>query len=250
MLRTPSLVAAACLALAVARAQDEHALTRDEVSVIKKKLVAVFEAFGTPAGYSLEHENYNLPTETYKNSGSGLYNPIGASADRRFGTQKQTEAEGKAMQQEYQKKMAEAQAKGDYQEMARLGQEMGQKAGQMQVKANAAQKEPIEVNVNLNSNPGAVIDPDMVVFERPGVIALKSNVENGAERISVYCDPVSLKDTRQLSRVDMKMPEAGVAAKTLVLSVSIEITGPVAEIEPWVKKANTAGVLAQIDRTK
>ena len=175
---------------------------------------------------------------------------MGGSADRRFGTQKQAEAEGKAMQEEYKKKMSEAQAKGDYQEMARLGQEMGQKAGQMQMKANAAQKEPIEVSVSLNSNPGAVIDPDMVVFERPGVIALKSSVENAAERISVYCDPVALKETRQLSRVDMKQPEGGVARRTLVLSVSIEITGPAAEIEPWVKKADTGRVLAQIDHGK
>ena len=250
MFRKSSLVAAACLCIAVAHAQDERSLTRDEVSVIKKKLVAVFEAFGVPAGYSIEHENYNLPTEAYKNSGTGLYNLIGGSADRRFGTGKQAEAEGKAMQQEYQKKMAEAQAKGDYQEMARLGQEMGQKAGQIQVKANEAQKEPIELNVNLNSNPGAVIDPDMVVFEKPGVIALKSNSENGSERISVYCDPVSLRETRQLSRVDMKQPEGGVARRTAVLSIAIEISGPAAEIEPWAKKANTGSVLAQIDKAK
>jgi len=250
MFRKSSFVAAACLFIAVASAQDERSLSRDEVAVIKKKLVAVLDAFGVPAGYSLEHENYGLPTEAYKNSGSGLYNLIGASADRRYGTQKKTEAEGKAMQQEYQKKMAEAQAKGDYQEMARLGQEMGQKAGQMQMKATNAHKEPIDVTVNFNSNPGAVIDPDMVVFERTGVIALRSNVENESERISVYCDPVSLRDTRQLSRVDMKQPENGVARRTLVLSVSIEISGPAAEIEPWAKKADTGRVLAQIDPPK
>ena len=44
------------------RAQDEKSLTRDEVSVIKKKMVAVLDALGQPAGYSLEHDNFNLPT--------------------------------------------------------------------------------------------------------------------------------------------------------------------------------------------
>jgi len=29
------------------------------------------------------------------------------------------------------------------------------------------------------------------VFEHPGVIALKSNVENGSERIAIYFDPVA-----------------------------------------------------------
>jgi len=250
MVRLSSLIAAACLCIAAAGAQDERSLTRDEVSVIKKKLVAVFESFGVPGGYSLEHENYNLPAEAYKNSGSGLYNLIGASADRRFGTQKAAEAEGKEMQKEYQKKMADAQAKGDYQEMARLGQEMAQKAGQIQAKASAVQKEPVEVTVNVNSNPGTVIDPDMVVFERPGAIALRSNVENGQERVSVYCDPVSLKETRQLSRVDLKQPEGGVSRRTAVLSITIEVSGPAAEVEPWVKKADMGKVLAQIDPSK
>ncbi|HUI10073.1 MAG TPA: hypothetical protein VL221_07075 [Bacteroidota bacterium] len=250
MLRRSVLATAACLSICVASAQDEQSLTRDEVSVIKKKLVAVLDAFGIPAGYAPESEHYNLPAEAYRNQGTGLYGLTGASADRKYGTQKQSEEEGKAMQQEYQKKMAEAQAKGDYQELARLGQEMGQKAGQLQMKASTAQKEPIGVSVNFNSNPGTVIDPDMVVFERPGVIALRSNVENGAERVSVYCDPVSLKETRQLSRVDLKQPEGGVARRTTVLSVSVEITGPAAEVEPWVKKADTGKILAQIDPAK
>jgi hypothetical protein len=238
------------LAAGGARAQDEKSLTRDEVSVIKKKLVAALDALGQPAGYSIEHEDFNLPTEAYKNSTSGKYNLIGASASRRFGTQKKTEEESKDLQKEYQKKIAEAQAKGDYAAMSTLAQEMQQKAGAMQLKATETQKEPIQVTVSLNSNPNAVIDPDAVVFEHPGVIALKSNAENGTERIAVYCDPVSLRETKQLSRVDLKQPEDGVARRTLVLSVSLEVTGPVPEIEPWVKKVDSKKVLSQIDPGK
>ena len=73
-----------------ARAQNENPLTRDEVSIIKKKMVAVLEALGQPAGYSLEHENFNLPAEAYKNTNTGKYNLISGSADRKFGTQKKT----------------------------------------------------------------------------------------------------------------------------------------------------------------
>jgi hypothetical protein len=249
MFRSFSLPVIAVLFLVAGgvRAQDEKSLTRDEVSVIKKKLVAVLEALGQPAGYSVEHESFNLPTEAYKNSNSGKYNPISASANRQFGTQKKTEDESKDLQKEYQKKVAEAQAKGDYAAMSKLALEMQQKAGAMQLKATETHKDPIQVSVYFNNNPGAVIDPDAVVFEHPGVIALKSNVENGAERIAIYFDPVSLKDTKQLSRVDLKQPKDGVARRTLVLSASIDITGPTAEIEPWAKKVDSKKVLSQID---
>ena len=249
MFRPSSLLFAGLLALASAGAlsQDEKSLTRDEVSVVKKKLVAVFEAMGQPAGYSVEHENYNLPTEAYGNSGSGKYNLIGASASREFGTEKQTEEANKDFQKEYQKKMAEAQAKGDYVAMSKLAQEMQQKAGQMQMKATESHKEPVRVSVSFNSNPGAVIDPDMVVFEHPGVIALKSGVENGSERIDIYVDPVALRETKQLSRVDLKLPPDGVAKRTAVLCAAIDVTGPVAEIETWVKRIDLKKILSQID---
>ena len=252
MFRSLSLLVIPVLFLATgdARTQDEKSLTRDEVSVIKKKLVAVLEALGQPAGYSVEHEGFNLPTEAYKTPNNSKYNLISASADRKFGTEKKTEDESKDIQKEYQKKVAEAQAKGDYAAMSKLAMEMQQKAGALQLKATETHKEPIQVNVWLNSNPNAVIDPDAVVFEHPGVIALKSNAENGTERIAVYFDPVSLRETKQLSRVDLKQPEDGVARRTLVLSVSLEVTGPVPEIEPWVKKVDSKKVLSQIDPGK
>ena len=230
-----------------APAQDEKSLTRDEVSVIKKKMTAVFEALGQPPGYSVEHEEFSLPTEAYKNSNTGKYSLIGGSAHRRFGTEKKSQEESKDLQKEYQKRIAEAQAKGDYAEMANIAKEMQQKSGQMQLRATEGHKDPVEISLSLNNNPGAVIDPDMVVFEHPGVIALKSGVENASERIDIYFDPVSLKDTKQLSRVDLKHPEGGVAKRTLVLDISIDVTGPPAEIEPWVKKVDVKKVLAQID---
>jgi hypothetical protein len=233
-----------------ARAQDEKSLTRDEVSIIKKKMVALLESLGQPAGYSIERDNFSLPTEAYKNSRSGKFNPVGASASREFGTQKKSEEESRDFQKEYQKKVAEAQAKGDYAAMSTLAQEMQQKAGQMQLKATESHKDPIHVNVQLNSNPNAVIDPDMVVFEHPGVIALKSNVESGNERIDIYFDPVALRETKQLSRVDLKQPEDGVSKRILILSATIDVSGPAAELEGWVKNVDVKKALAQIDAGK
>jgi len=250
---TASLTAAALLLVCGARAQEENPLSRDEVGSIKKKLVNVLDALGQPpAGYSIEHESFNLPTEAYKAQKTNLYNLIGAGADRKYGTQKKTEAANEDMQKEYQKKLLEAQAKGDYQELGRLSQEMQKKMSEAQLKAVEGNKEPIDVRISFNSNPGATIDPDAVLFERAGVIALKSADDNskGKTRVHIYFDPVSLKDTKQLSRVNMKQPEDGVARRTTVLNATIELYGPAADVEALAKKIDTKKVLAQIDTAK
>jgi hypothetical protein len=244
-------VAAAFVLLPFAHAQNENPLTRDEVSVVKKKLVSMLEALGNaPAGYAMESEHFSLPTQAYKNSEGSLYNPIGASADRSYGTQKNAEKASEDLQKEYQKKMAEAQAKGDYVAMSKLAQEMQKKSGEIQLKAVEGRKDPIRINVHLNSNPGATIDPDAVVFERAGVIALKSTAEGSQGQVWVYFDPAALKDTKQLSRVDMKMPDGGVAKRMAVLNATIEFSGPPADIQAWAKTIDTKKVLAQIDSAR
>jgi hypothetical protein len=239
--------------IAVAGAQEENSLTRDEVGAIKKKLVNTLEALGqAPTGYAVERESFNLPTEAYKDQSKGRYYPVSAGANREYGSGKAAEKASTELQEEYQKKIAEAQAKGDYQAMSKIALEMQQKAGAIQLKAVEGKKEPISVHVIFNSNPGATIDPDAVVFERSGVIALKASDEGGSTkgRVSVYFDPVSLKNTKQLSRVDLKQPEGGISKRTAVLSVTVEFSGPLAEIEPWVKKIDTNKVLSQIDSAK
>ena len=244
---------AALLLVHEVQAQRENPLSRDEVAVIKKKLVNVLEALGQPAGgYAIEHENFNLPTEAYKNTESSLFQPVSASADRTYGTQKQAEKQNEDLSKEYQKKFAEAQAKGDYQAMAKLSQEMQKKSGEAQLKAVEGKKEPVTVTVNLNYSAGATIDPDAVLFERSGVIALKTKDQSSTdkERVYIYFDPVLLKDTKQLSRVDLRSPEKGVAKRITVLHVTIELYGPAGEIEPLAKKVDVSKVLAQIDAAK
>lgn len=250
--RVTALVVALFVAAGV-RAQDENSLTRDEVAQFKKKLVKVLEALGQPpAGYSMEHESFNLPTDAYKDQSTGRYYPLSAGAERNYGTQKKAQATSEELQKEYQKKLLEAQAKGDYQEMGKISQEMQKKMSETQLKAVEGNKEPVSVSVHCNGNPGAVIDPDAVLFERPGVIALKTANEGspGHARVAIYCDPVSLKETKQLSRVNLKQPEGGVAKRSVVLSVTIEFSGPASEVEPWAKKVDTKLVLAQIDAAR
>ncbi len=252
MLRRLSSLALALAVLVVwnAKGEDENPLTRDEVSVIKKKLLAAFDALGQPPeGFTVASEHFNLPTEAYKNKSNGMYYLLSPSADRNYETGKQAEKTGKDLEKEYQKKMLDAQAKGDYQGMAKLAQEMQQKMATAQSNAIGGHKEPIAVSVRFNSNPGATIDPDAVVFERSGVIALKNVSDPSSEkiRIAIYVDPVALKETKQLSRVDLKQPEGGVSKRTVMLSATIELSGPAADVEAWAKRVDTKKVLAQID---
>jgi hypothetical protein len=248
--RLSLIVILVSLFLGIAVAQNSVPYTRDEVATLKKKLVGALDAVGQPpAGYTKEKENFNLPTEASKNSDNGLFYPAYGSGDRTFGADKSAEKSQKDLEKEYQKKIAEAQAKGDYAAMGTIAQEMQKKSGELQLKKMEASKVPIEIRISINSNGGEAIDPDGVLFERTGLIALKEKSEGNEEksRVRIFFDPVNLKDTKQLSKVDMKMPEKGVKSKTAVYNITMEFDGPTAEIEAWAKKIESGKVLAQID---
>lgn len=247
----PFLLAALVLTVCRVQAQDQKSLTRDEVALFKKKLVALFESLGqAPAGYSMESESFNLPTDAYLKEGTSQYSPTDASASREYGTKKSAENASKDLEKEYKKKIMEAQAKGDYQEMSRLSQEMQKKYSELSLKTEEGKKEPIRVTVGLNvGGGGGVIDPDAVVHEQAGVIALKdlaASPEQGIVRI--YFDPATLKDTKQLSKITLSYPEGGVAKRTTVLHAIISLNGPAADIEAWTKRVDFKKVLSQIDR--
>ena len=234
-------------------ASEEVQLTRDEVTVIKRKLMAVSEALGQPpSGYAKEEESFNLPTESSKMEKTGTFYPLYASAHFKFGggADKKAKKSQKEIEAEYKKKMMEAQANGDFQELSRLAQEMQQKAGKAQLEAENAKREPIEISLQFNSHPGQAIDPDAVVFEKPGVIALRFKTGGDEEkvRIVVYFDPVHLKDTKTLSRVDLSDKQnKGVTNKTTIQHATIELTGPTAVVEAWAKGIATSKVLSHID---
>ncbi len=227
--------------------QEPATLNRGEVSVIKKKLVAALEALGSaPKDYGLENESFNLPTEAYPNGSK--WNPTYGSANRRYSTSVGKEKAEKDLQDEYQKKILAAQAKGDYAAMGKIAQEMQQKMAQSQMKASEVQKDPIEVNVQLNNNPGTTVDPDAVLYEKPGMIALKTqqDINSGKERVLVAFDPVTLKKTGEVSRLDLNVPNDGVSDKTAVMTIVIDLYGPSAEVEAWAKRINTGSVLSQV----
>ena len=232
-------------------AAEQNMLTRDEVTGLKKKLVAVSNAMGQPpAGYAKEDEQFNLPTEVYKKEGSGKYQWVTPSMTSRFsgGGEKKAKKSQEQLQQDYEKKMAEAMAKGNYQEMAQLAQEMQKKAGEAHLAEVEGRKVPIEIHIMLNTYENQTLDSDMIVFEKPGVIALiTDNKDENKNRLIVCFDPVTLKETKTLSRLEFNQPEDGVSKKTAVLNATIEIIGPAAEINTWAKQINTGAVLGQID---
>lgn len=233
-------------------AQDQIALTRDEVSVLKKKLQGAAEALGkSPEGYTKEDEDFYLPTESYRQQ-SGNFSPASPSVTYRFGggSEQKKKKSSQDFEKEYKKRMAEAQAKGDAQEMIKISQEMQKKAGEMQLEEIESSKEPVQVTIRLNAESSQAIDPDGVLFESQGVIGMRVDHDEtqGRSRIAVFVDPVSLQDTKNLSRADMKMPEEGVKEKTKVLNVTVEMEGPADIVEPWAKALAVKKVLAQIDR--
>jgi hypothetical protein len=109
-------------------------------------------------------------------------------------------------------------------------------------------KEDMMVNIQFNMNPYAGIDPDGVLFEKPGVIALaSSDVQNQSGQVVVYFDPVALRETETLARVELSTPQDGVSNRSGVFNVTISLNGPVDEIQALAKNINTSAVLAVID---
>lgn len=245
-----------CLAVAAPsnlRAEDDL-LTRDEVSSFKKKLVAVLDAFGAPPkGFAKEKDDFSLPTNFYKSEGK--LQPVNGSATRRLAIKGVMDAEKgqKALGEDYQKKVLEAQAKGDYAEMARVMQEMQAKASENSLsgmKAKSEKKEPIELRVSLNESADEGIDPDEVVVEKPGMIAIRrkhGSDDDPKETVKLFFQPAALKDTKTLSRVRLFHDTRSVPAKTSVGSVAAQLEGPSADVEAWAKRVDAAKVLALID---
>jgi hypothetical protein len=237
-----------------APAAEPNMLTRDEVGALKKKLIAVVNAMGQPpSGYVKEDEQFNLPTEVYKKGNTGKYEWVTPSMTSRFsgGGEKKAKKSGEQLQKEYEKKVAEAIAKGNYEEMGKLAEEMQKKVGEAQLAEVEGRKVPIEIRIMLNTYQTQTLDSDMIVLEKPGVIALIVDYKDeNKNRLIVCFDPVTLKETKTLSRMELKQPDDGVSKKTAVLNATIEIIGPASETKAWAKKINIGAVLGQIDTNR
>ena len=236
-----------CANLAFAQ---ETGLTRNEVAGIKQKLVTVQKALGgDPVGYTLESEDFNLPTD-FNPAEAGKFWPITSSVSLRFGDKVSKDGQASAEQAaaDFQAKYAAAIASGDYGAMEKMMEEMQAVSQQAAAAAMAPQKQPMSVHVQFNMGGGTAIDPDAVVFEKSGVIAIrKKNLNDEHGTLWLYIDPVALKDTTRLSRIDMKTPNDGVTKKTGVFNITIQVDGTLSDVEAWAQKMDTDSMLSVID---
>jgi hypothetical protein len=164
-------------------------------------------------------------------------------------------AEGTAsmekMQQEFQAKYAAAAAANDFEAIAKMSEEFMklQTAAVAAAMSPATRKEDMTVDVQLNMNPSVGIDPDAIVLERPGVIALrrKNDISGAKGDVTVYVDPVALRQTEELSKVELRTADGGVANRSGVFHVVITLRGTLADIESWVTSFDYPAILAVID---
>lgn len=247
--RLGGLLLASMLAFPAA-AQNTN-LTRAEVTAIKAKLGTVQKAMGAdPQGYVKESEDFNLPT-SFSPAQGGKFWPIGSGVSLNYtdaGIQ-QTAANAEQAAAEFEQKYAAALASGDPNAIAQMTQEMMRISGAMAAAGmSSAAKEDLSVYVQINGNPYATIDPDAVVFESPGVIALRdADLAGQTGSVTLYLDPVTLAETETLSVVELRTPDNGVSNKTGVFNIAITLNGAIADIEAWIKTFDTDAMLAIVD---
>jgi hypothetical protein len=239
----------AVLVISSAVAQDTS-LTRAEVAAIKAKLVTVQQAMGAdPAGYVKESEDFSLPTD-FNPAQDGKFWPITSSVSLRYEDRaaKESAANVDQANQDIQQRYAAAAASGDPNAIIKLTEEITRLQQQAMLAATLQPKEPMDVYVQFNMNPIVGIDPDAVVFESSGVIALReTDVGSDEGRVTVYLDPVALKATETLSKIELRTAQDGVGNKTGIFHVVITLSGALADIEAWAKSFDTGAMLSVID---
>jgi hypothetical protein len=240
------------LLLAAPASAQEANLTRSEVAALKAKIVAVQQAMGgDPSGYLKESEDFNLPTEANPAQG-GKYWPITSGVSLRYTDRGAVEGQANVEKAaaEFQAKYAAALASGNVEAITKMVEEMNRIQTQaMAAAANpATRKDPMSVYVQLNQNPTVGIDPDAVVHEQAGVIVLRdTNVSNGRGNVTAYIDPVALKATEELSKIELRTADGGMPNKTGVYHIVIQLNGTVADAEAWAKTFDYGAMLGVID---
>ena len=249
-MKTPFLALVLALACTSSSFAQDNGLDRDEVAGIKKKLVTVEKALGDdPDGYILDSEEFNLPTD-FNPAQAGKFWPITSSISLRYTDKasKDSQASVEKASEDFQAKYSAAIASGDEEAIMKMMEEMQMMAQQAAAASMTPQKQPMTVYVQFNSGGGTGIDPDAVVFERAGVIAIrKKKLHEEKGELWIYIDPVALKDSKKLSRVDINTPSDGVTNKTGVFNITIQARGTLADLEAWANKMDTDAMLSVID---
>jgi hypothetical protein len=235
-----ALLAAAATA-AFADGGTEAQVARNESLAIKNTVRAVLAGLGTPpAGYAQAKEDFDLPTAMGVDQATGRFWLTETGAVFEFTSGQSAEQMG----QEYQQQIAAAQAKGDFEEMQRLAMEMQQKM----LAAKGTEMSKVTVKVWLNRNAYQEIDPEGVVWESPGAIALRlEGADAGNARLLLAFDPRALADTQSLSLVSLSGSFAEPAAvKSAVRTVVVELTGPEAVVAAWADTVDRDAILGLI----
>lgn len=236
------------LVLGGTAAAQSTSLTRSEVTAIRAKLVAVQQAMGAdPAGYVKESEDFNLPTD-FNAAQGGKFWPITSSIRLRYTDKASTEGRANAEKavQDFQTKYAAAAASGNVEALTKMTEDLQRLQAAAMIPP--VKQQPMDVNVQLNMNPTVGIDPAAVVLERPGVIALREkNVSSDRGSVTVYVDPVALKNSAELAKIELRTADDGVASKTGVYHVVIQLNGAVPDLEAWAKSFDYGAMLGVID---
>jgi hypothetical protein len=236
------------LVLSGTASAQSTSLTRSEVTAVRAKLVAVQQAMGAdPAGYLKETEDFNLPTD-FNPAQGGKFWPITSSIRLRYTDKASTEGRANAEKavQDFQTKYAAAAASGNVEALTKMTEEL-QKL-QASAMTPPVKQQPMDVNVQLNQNPTVGIDPAAVVLERAGVIALRDkSVSSDRGSVTVYVDPVALKNSQDLAKIELRTSDDGVSNKVGVYHVVIQLNGAVPDLESWVKSFDFGAMLGVID---
>lgn len=237
------------LVAASAFAQQPTNLNRQEVTAAKNDIVAVQTAMGEPAGYAKDDENFDLPTE-FRPSRGGKFWPLTSGVSVRYTDKvvQDSTANAEKAAQDVQAQMTAAAARGDFAAIAALSQAA---TASVLAASSAAQTAKPDMHVNIRFNSGATrtIDPDAVVLEKPGVIALREKDSGSSDEgtVTVYFDPVALRNSETLSKIELATPQDGVSNKAGVFNITVSLNGKLADAEAWAKAFNTSAILAVID---
>ena len=113
--------------------------------------------------------------------------------------------------------------------------------------APAERKEPMNVYVRLNQNPTVGIDPDAVVLEQPGVIALRDKGQDEKGDVHGLHRSGGAQGDRRAIEDRAQDGQDGVTNKTGVFHVVIQLNGTLADAEAWVKTFDFDAMLGVID---
>ncbi len=219
---------------------NEEPVARDEALALKTTVKAVLEGLGAaPAGYAKAKEEFDLPTAMGVDKAKKTYYLAQTEADFEFTSGMSGEQMGKA----YQEKIMAAQSKGDYEEMQRLSLELQQNM----MAAMNTEMSKVTVKIYLNNSAYQEIDPEGVIWETPGAIALRTETDGTTTELMLAFDPQSLADTKKVSLVQLgETMNDPATSKTAVKTIVVHLKGPDAVVTDWAKTVDKGKILALI----